>query len=283
MNKIFAREVVALGATVLLAAAATIANAQTQMQTQMQSQSQMPTQSPVQSQAATSSSAESVRFLVVANSESVVSAVTSGRIATINVGLGDAVRAGQSVATIDCAETVARRDAARAELASSRVQYEAKQKLQGLQSAAEVEVEMAAANVNRSESQVKVFDAQVAQCQMSSPFAGRVARVHVKVGQGVSAGAPVMDIVGSGTPKAKLNAPSKWLQWLKVGDTLKATVDETGESYPIRVSRISGRVDAVSQTVELEASFTGKSGNVLPGMSGIARVDASSGLKSAKP
>lgn len=212
-----------------------------------------------------------VRFLVVASAESSLSAVTPGRIASVPVGLGDAVRAGQVVASLDCGEVQARRDAATAELTAARLQHEAKMKLQGLQGAAEVEVELAAANVDKAQSQIRIFDAQIAQCLFVAPFSGRVARVHVKVGQGVTVGTPVMDLVGSGPLKARMNVPSAWLSWLKTGAKLTATVDETGAQYPLQVTRVSARADAVSQTVEIEAAFGGRIANVLPGMSGQAQ------------
>ena len=125
-------------------------------------------------QSAPSSAATSapVRFLVIASQESILSASTAGRVSRVPVGLGDNVRAGQVVASFDCAEMQARRDAARAEHEAARVQYEAKLKLQGLQSAAEVEVELAAANVNKAQSQIRIFDAQVAQCAFVAPFTG---------------------------------------------------------------------------------------------------------------
>jgi RND family efflux transporter MFP subunit len=214
-----------------------------------------------------------VRFLVVAAQETILSAPVTGRIARLPVGLGDNVRAGQVVAGFDCAEVQARRGAAQAELEAARVQHEAKLKLQGLQSAAEVEVELAAANVNKAKSQVRVADAQVAQCDFLAPFNGKVARVHVKVGQGVNPGAPVVELVSVGQPKARLNVPSQWLSWLKVGKVLRGEVDETGAAASLKVARIAGRVDAVSQTVEIEADVSG-GGHVLPGMSGQVNVPA---------
>ena len=227
-------------------------------------------------QSAPSSAATSapVRFLVIASQESILSASTVGRVSRVPVGLGDNVRAGQVVASFDCAEMQARRDAARAEHEAARVQYEAKLKLQGLQSAAEVEVELAAANVNKAQSQIRIFDAQVAQCAFVAPFTGKVARVHVKVGQGVNPGAPVIELVGNGAPRARMNVPSQWLAWLKTGETLQGKVDETGAEVALKVIRISGRVDAVSQSVEIETELVSARGQVLPGMSGQVRAPA---------
>ncbi|MDM0041162.1 efflux RND transporter periplasmic adaptor subunit [Variovorax sp. J22G21] len=229
---------------------------------------------PAPAQNATNSAP--VRFLVVAGQESILSASVAGRIARVPASLGDTVRAGQVLAAFDCAEIQARRDAARAEAESARVQYEAKQKLQGLQSAAEVEVELAAANVNKAQSQIRIFDAQVAQCAFVAPFAGKIARVHVKVGQGVNPGAPVVELVGNGPLKARMNVPSQWLAWLKIGDSLEGKVDETGSVCALKVTRVSGRVDAVSQTVEIETELASTTGQVLPGMSGQVRSPAPS-------
>jgi len=63
--------------------------------------------------AAASANVAPVRFLVVAAQESILSASVAGRIANVPVGLGDSVRAGQVVASFDCAEVQARRGAAR--------------------------------------------------------------------------------------------------------------------------------------------------------------------------
>jgi len=104
-----------------------------------------------------------------------------------------------------------------------------------------------------------------------------LARVHVKEGQGVAPGAPIVDLVGTGTPKARLNVPSNWIAWLRPGAQLDASVDETGERYVLNVTRLSGRVDAVSQTIEIEAEFLGDTSRVLPGMSGRATPAKSGG------
>lgn len=209
-----------------------------------------------------------VRMLVVADRESTISAPAPGRVASVSVRLGDVVKAGQIMVSFDCREIQARRQAAEAETRTARLQHEAKIKLQGLQSAAEVEVELAAANVDRSEAQARIFDAQLVQCRFPAPFTGTVARVHVKAGQSVTVGAPIIDVVGNGPLKARINAPSKWLASMKKGGRLQSEIDETGRQYMLRIARISGRVDAVSQTVEIEADFEDKAADLLPGMSG---------------
>jgi len=211
-----------------------------------------------------------VRFLVVADRESPLSAVMGGRIARVGVKLGDTVRAGKVMVSFDCGDLEARKTAAAAEYNAAQLKYEAKVKLQGLQSASELEVQLAAADASRARSEVEVFASQLEQCRFVAPFNGRVARIYVKEGQGVSPGEHVIDIVGTGAPQARFNAPSDWIGWLAPGKRLDAVVDETGLRYPLKVARISGSVDAVSQTIAVEATFDGDTSRILPGMSGRA-------------
>lgn len=228
------------------------------------------TNAPGASPDATESDAAQVRFLVVADRESPLSAVAGGRVARINVKLGDKVRAGQTMVSFDCSDLEARRAAAEAEYNAAQLRYEAKAKLQGLQGASELEVKLAAADASRARSESRVFASQLAQCRFVAPFDGRVARVYVKEGQGVSPGEHVIDIVGTGAPQARFNAPSEWIGWLAPGKRLDALVEETGLRYPLTVERISGSVDAVSQTIAVEATFEGDTDAILPGMSGRA-------------
>ena len=70
-----------------------------------------------------------VRFLVMANQESPLSSVVAGRVSQVNVELGDTVKAGKLLVTLDCSELKARRDAADAEYSAAQIKYEAKAKL----------------------------------------------------------------------------------------------------------------------------------------------------------
>ncbi|MDX1375569.1 MAG: HlyD family efflux transporter periplasmic adaptor subunit, partial [Burkholderiales bacterium] len=106
---------------------------------------------------------------------------------------------------------------------------------------------------------------------VSAPFAGRAVKVHVKPHQGVNAGQPLVEIVSEGPFKLRLNVPSKWLAWLKPGTPFEVTIDETGQTYAASVTTINARVDAASQSVELEGRITERSDRLLAGMSGTAR------------
>jgi membrane fusion protein (multidrug efflux system) len=221
--------------------------------------------------AAAPADVETPRALLVPDRETTLVAQMVGVVQRLGVEMGGGFRPGALLVRFDCGEQRARLGIAQAELNSAQQQHAAKLRLQGLSAAGEVEVSLAAAAVSKARSQVDLGNAQLAQCNVIAPFPGRVSKLHVREFQGVNIGQPLMDIVSAGPLRVKLNAPSRWLAWLKPGAAFELKVDETGKTYPARVSAINARVDAVSQTIELEGRVQEDSAELLAGMSGNAR------------
>jgi RND family efflux transporter MFP subunit len=212
-----------------------------------------------------------IRVLLAPALETTLVSQVVGRIAAVNVNLGDKFAKGKTLISFDCGEQSARLQMANAELASARDTHEAKLRLQGLQQAGEVEVSMAANNTAKAQAQVSLYRAQLSQCAIVAPFSGRAVKIAVKPHQGVNQAQPLIEIVSDGPLKLRLNAPAKWVSWLKPGTPFEVTIDETGKRYKAKVSALNARIDAVSQTIELEATIADTAPDLLPGMSGIAR------------
>ncbi|MNP54987.1 hypothetical protein D3C76_1495880 [compost metagenome] len=88
--------------------------------------------------------------------------------------------------------------------------------------------------------------------------------------------------MSDGTLKVRLNVPSNLLKTLKPGLALQVSIHETGNTYPAHVSAINSRVDAVAQTVELEARLDAKYPELMAGMSGTARFDKDSARQTSQ-
>ena len=232
----------------------------------------VPAPVPVPVKAAPTAPADTgVRVLLAPDTETVLLAQTVGRITTLNGSLGSRVAKGQLVIGMDCSESAARLKMSQAELASARETYDSKVRLKGLDAAGDVEVSLAAAAVARADGQIEMTKAQIQNCSVVAPFSGRIVKLHVKPFQGVNAGQPLFELVSDGAPRLRLNVPSKWLRSIKVGTPFQIDIEETGKSYKAAISAINARVDAIAQTVEIEARVTGKFAELLPGMSGTAR------------
>ncbi len=224
-----------------------------------------------QAPAADETSPAAIRVLLAPERETTLVSQMVGRIDRLGGELGAAFKQGAPLVSMDCSENEAKVRMAEAEFNSARENHEAKLRLQGLQAAGEVEVSMAAAAAAKAKAAIELGRTQVRLCRIAAPFAGRIVKLHVKEFQGINVGQPVMDIVSTGPLKVRLNAPSKWLAWLKVGTPFEILVDETGKSYRASVRAINGRVDAVSQSIEIEGRVDGSHADLLAGMSGNAR------------
>ena len=212
-----------------------------------------------------------IRVLLAPELETTLVSQMVGRIATLNASLGSAVSKGQRVVSMDCGEAEAHLQMALAELASADETLNTKKRLQELEAAGDMEVSLAAAAVDKAKGAIALSRTQVDKCVVIAPFSGRVAKLHVKPYQGVNIGAPLVELVSNGPPKLRLNVPSMLLRQLRVGASFEVDIDETGKTYTARVTAINARVDAVAQTIEIEARFDGRASGLLAGMSGIAR------------
>ncbi len=211
------------------------------------------------------------RVLLIPQKETTLVSQILARVDRLGGDLGSTFREGQPLVEFDCGEHQARMKMSEAELNSARETLEAKKRLQKLDAAGEVEVALANAAVEKARAQTELSKAQLKQCAVYAPWAGRIVKLHVKQFQGVNVGQPLMEIVSAGPLKVRLNAPSKWLAWLKPGTAFEVRIDETGRTYSAAVSAINGRVDAVSQSVEIEGRINGAYPELLAGMSGTAR------------
>lgn len=212
-----------------------------------------------------------VRVLLIPEKETIISSTIAARIIDLNGALGNGFNEGDVLVAFDCDEAQARVGMSKAELSGAIDQHEAKVKMQGLDQASDVEVSLAASAVNKAKAQLSLNNAQVGQCVIKAPWAGRIAKANVKNNMTVTPGQALLEIVNSGPLKLKLNVPSSYLTKLKVGTRLNVSIDETRKSYSATVSAINSRVDPVSQTVEIEGRLTTSYAELLSGMSGVGR------------
>ena len=215
-------------------------------------------------------SANPVRVLLVPDKETTIASTMAARIITFNGTLGQSFRAGDTLVAFDCEEAQARVEMSKAELSGAIESHEAKVKMQGLEQASDVEVALAASASNKAKAQLNLNQAQVGQCRIYAPWAGRVAKANVKNHMTVTPGQPLMELVNSGPLKLKMNLPSIMLARTKVGYKFNVVIDETGQTYLATVSALNSRVDPVSQTVEIEARMLKGYKELLAGMSGVA-------------
>jgi len=181
---------------------------------------------------------------------------------------GAAFRQGQLLVQFDCALQQAQLAKAEAALMAADTNWKGNQKLAQLNSVGQVELDVSKAETQKAQAEVAANRTLLGKCQISAPFAGRIAEQKAREQQYVQPGQALMDILDDSALELEFIVPSRWLSWVRSGSAFQVSIDETGKTYPARVQRIGARVDPVSQSVKLSAVIDGRYGELIAGMSG---------------
>lgn len=209
-----------------------------------------------------------VRAQLQASRYTTLSAELAAKVATLPLAEGARFASGDLLVALDDALPRAQLQRAEAELQAARVALTSNQALEKLSSIGKVELEQSRAAVARGEAEVSAAQSLLAKCRLTAPFSGRIAEQKIREQQFVQPGQPLLDILDDSVLELEFIVPSRWLSWLRAGADFSVTIDETGRSYPAKVSRTGARVDPVSQTVKVTGTVEGGFPELLAGMSG---------------
>jgi RND family efflux transporter MFP subunit len=216
---------------------------------------------------------QEIRAQLMPRRYTTIAAEIGARIKRLPVAEAGAFTEGQLLVGFDCSVQEALRDKARAELEGAQANFRANQKMAELNSVGQLEVDLARISVSRAQAELSSQQALIDKCTISAPFNGRVAEQKVREQQFVQPGQALLDILDDASLELEFLVPSSWLRWLKPGQALKVSIDETRKTYPARFTRIAARVDPVSQSIKVAATIDGTFPELIAGMSG--RVTAS--------
>ena len=212
-----------------------------------------------------------VRALLVPVVETTLSSRMAGRITAINVREGEQFKKDQPLVKFDCEIQRSHLRKAQAKLNAAKKTHESNLQLQSYQSIGGLEVELSAADVQTASADVAIIRAELKRCQIDAPFSGRVVEILAHPHESVSEHQPLLAILNDKELELQLYIPSWWLSWLQAGDVFTIRIDETGKSYPAKVTRLGARVDPASQSLAITARIDGNHAELLAGMSGVAR------------
>ena len=197
-----------------------------------------------------------------------LAAEVGAKVSHINVREGGRFRAGQVLVSLDCTLQEAQRARAQAELRGAENARAANQRLAELDAIGQLELDNSITQLDKARAELAYVNATLAKCTLVAPFNGRVAEQKAREQQFVQAGQSLLDILDDSALELEFLVPSRWLSWLRVGVGFRVAIDETGETYPARITRLAARVDPVSQSVKAAAVIDGKYGELMSGMSG---------------
>lgn len=182
---------------------------------------------------------------------------------------GQAFKVGQVLVVFDCTTQQAQFQKTKAVLSIAERNYQTNQKLLALGSVGRIEYENSYSEFLKTKAENDELASVLARCNVLAPYSGMIVEQKVRAQQFVQAGQPLLDILDKSSLELEFVAPSKWSPWLTEGYKFQITLDETGKSYPAKITRVNGKIDPVSQTIKVAAVIDGDFKEIAPGMSGV--------------
>ncbi len=221
---------------------------------------------------ATPGVAAELRAQLMPRDYTTLSSEMAGRIDKINTRVGQHFSKGDVLVVFDCAIQRAQDARARATLAQAEKTYAVDARLVQLKSLGGLELEVAGAEVAKAKADVDGADAAASKCSIAAPFNGVTVDQKAREFQYATPGQPLLDILDDSGLDVEVIVPSRWLTWLRVGYKFDLHIEETDKSYPVRVTRLAGRVDPVSQSIKVFGEIVSGASELMAGMSGRANI-----------
>jgi membrane fusion protein, multidrug efflux system len=205
--------------------------------------------------------------------EAMVVAKTSGVALRVEAEVGDAVRAGQTLARLDGAHASLRTAQTAAQMRKLESNYARSRQLAAQQLISANDNEQLRYDLENARAANRLANLELSWTTVSAPIAGVVAERMIKPGNFVQANTPIFRIVDDSRLEATLNVPERELATLQAGLPVRLQVDALpGRDFQGRIDRISPVVDPGSGTFRVVAAFEG-GGTLKPGMFGRVVVD----------
>ncbi|MGE5816373.1 MAG: efflux RND transporter periplasmic adaptor subunit, partial [Acidobacteriota bacterium] len=230
----------------------------------------------------------------------------SGRLQSVAVKLGDAVRKGQTLAEVEDREireqvrqaeasfevgraTVRQREAdlkfaetalerSRSLFARSLLPRQTLDDAEARYQAAEAQLDLARAQFNQSQARLDELRITLGNTIIPSPVNGFVAKRNLDPGGYASQNAPVVSVVDLSTVRMVANLIEKDAKRVHAGTEAAVEVDAyPGESFKGRVARVAPVFDPATRTAEMEIEVPNPTGRLKPGM--YARVNLTVGVR----
>ncbi len=163
-----------------------------------------------------------------------------------------------------------RGQASQVELESARRDVEtARAECELVATAVERELAQAQRELAIAENQLRLATHELAACELTAPYAGRVAEVLVQAYEWVERGAPLLKIVDDRVLRAKFLMPARLFESVTIGDAVNVTINETGSTVAARVAHVAAVLDPASETFEVYADLDNRAGQLRAGMKGL--------------
>ncbi len=220
-------------------------------------QSNLPV-APVRTQVAemkTQPLTEEVVGTVRAKVRATLEAKLSGRIVAMPVDLGQTVRAGALVASLDAAEVKARYEQAQASLDQAERDWKRADELVRQQAMTRAEYDAAEARRRVTKAALAEAQAMMSYIHVNAPFDGVVVKKRAEVGDLAAPGKPLIEMENPQLLQLEADVPEAIASHLQRSERLPVLVDALPQPLTGVVTEMAPAADPVSRTFQVKAAL----------------------------
>ncbi len=209
---------------------------------------------------------------VVAEESVPVTSRMPGVLTRVLVKNGDYVRKGQLLAQVD--DEIMLKSIAELETQLKMAQdlYERQKSLWEQKIGTEVQFIQARTNKEALEQRLATTKEQWQQTRIYAPISGTVDMVMLKVGQAISPGIPLCQIVNLGELKISGNVPESYAAKVQRGATVELYFPDLDKRVTSRISYVSPTINATNRTFTVEAPLPTGSGPYRANMIAVMKI-----------
>ncbi len=196
-----------------------------------------------------------------------LSFTTGGTILQLKVKVGDRVRKGQLIATVDPTQVKNTYEMAHATRMQAEDAYERMKQLHDKGSLTELKWVEAQSQLQQAIAAEGIAKKSLADCALHAPFDGVVSEKYAEVGQNAAPGMPIVKIVTTNVLNVKISVPESEMANVRVHQRARIAVQALGgkqyEGYVVEKGIVA---DPISRSYSVKIRVVGTSNALLPGM-----------------
>jgi len=112
------------------------------------------------------------------------------------------------------------------------------------------------------------------QTVIRAPFAGYITRKHTEVGEWLSIGGGVVELIDLDRILVRIDVPESAISVIRLGDTVPIIIDALGKTFSGKVKHIIPQADEKARTFPVEVELDNRTGELKSGMFARARLAA---------
>lgn len=186
-----------------------------------------------------------------------VSPKSGGQVTAVYVKEGDNVGVGTVLAKVDDAILRESVEELKTQLSLATTTFEKQANLWKQQIGTELQYLQAKNNKEGLEKRLATLNTQLSQSRITSPIAGVVDQVNVKVGETAMPGMGIARVVNLSSLKVVAKVADTYSGTVKKGSQVLIKFPDTNKEYRARVNFVGATVDPLSRTFTIEAPLPG--------------------------